>query len=952
MSIDVGEVLRHLDGAAFLLDLFPNSGTPDATGEARFFCPFHDDVSNPSASFNVHTKVFRCFSCPAQGNAVDLLAKATSQPRHVAVEYLARKLGVVSRKAINPHLIEQWHSDLIANVAVQQELLTRRGLGRESIVRWRLGWDPKKNRLMVPIRDEAGYIVNVRQYDLLKLYPADKKFLNVRGHSELRLFPHEAFQQQEVWLTEGELKMIGLAQRGFNSITATGGARGWKDEWDKLFEGKDVVIVYDVDATGQSRSLALARRLHGRAKQVKRLLLPLDPGKHPHGDVLDYLVLEGYRPEDLRNLERGTPVFSPEAVQAPGLLDDEEYETDLASASKAQYYLRRVRAPVIVSAKDTAPYIVPREFRVSCSRDLDCCERCPVFPMPADPVFEAPADDPDLLKLLDVTTRAQERELRELIGVPKECTSVDLVVTDTHNIEEVRLVPQLDTEHAPAQSSLEQAVVRAFFVGHGIETNATYSIKARSAVDPKNQRATLLAYEAQQNVDTLTSFEPSDEELLELEVFRPEAWTLDSLDARLDGLYEDLEANVTRVFQRRTLHVLMDLVWHSALYVTLVDEPMKGWVDALVIGDSGQGKSETANRLHQHYGLGERIDMKGASVAGLKGGLQETGTRWFVTWGVVPLNDRRLVVLEEVKGAPVEVLQALTDMRSSGVAELTKIERRRAYARTRMLWITNPRSDRRIETYSFGVHALKELMGSLEDVRRFDAALIVASNEVDLSQIDLTGRSTVPHRFTSELCRRLILWVWSRRAPQVVFEPAAREACVALAHEQASRYSSSVPLVEPADHRWKLARLAAALAARTFSASEDRRSLVVREAHVRWVVRFLDQIYSNRFMGYDTFSQVQTLDSTLVDPEGLRSALVEVEFPEATVRGLLRSNEIRMSDLVDWSDLDKERAKTLLSVMVRSNALQRRGSGYVKTGAFIEFLKRLDLKTKGNGHDF
>ena len=942
MPLDPKEVFERLDGTAFIRELYPETGPPDQSSEVRILCPFHDDAPHPSGTFNISTKLFRCFSCDAKGDAASLLAQAQKVTRRLALEYLARKVGVQTSATISSQLVETWHHSLRISAPILEELWRRQGVDVTSVERWRLGWKHKEQRLTIPVRDETGAVVNVRQYDLLKVHDEKKKFLNVRGHGQLRLFPIEALNASAVVITEGELKAIGLVQRGVNAISVTGGAAGWKDSWDVLFKDKQLWICYDVDDTGRARSRALARRLVRHAKEVRLIQLPLDRSKHPHGDVNDYFVKDGYQPQDFTNLMVGTEPWTP--VSEPvGINDDTVYEVSLGSASKSQYFMHRVRTPVIVSAKDTAPYIIPKDVQVNCSRDLEVCPSCPVWAQPEDATWTVEADDPDALRLIDVPTKIQEKELKEMVGIPTKCTLSEVVVTDTHNLEEIRLVPQLDTSGSSPTYG-EQTVARAYYVGHGIETNATYSLKARVSAHPKTQHATLLAYEAEPNVDSLTSFEPAKEELDALSVFQPAEWTDAALEAKLADIYEDLELNVTRVYQRRPLHQLMDLVWHSVLYITLTEEPQKGWVDALVIGDTGQGKSETATRLLKHYGLGERVDMKGASVAGLKGGLQDTQSRWFVTWGVIPLNDRRLVVLEEVKGCPPEVLQALTDMRSSGVAELVKIERRRAWARTRLLWISNPRSDRKIETYAFGVFAIKELVGSLEDVRRFDAALVVASNEVPPEVIAKSIRSSArPHVYTSELCRRLLLWTWSRRHDQVEFTSDAKEACFDLALQQSSRYSSAIPLVEPADHRLKLARLAASLAARTFSTDESRQKLLVRACHVQRVVKFLDDLYASRFLGYRDYSEVQKLDSEMTSADDIKAALLEVPFPLETIRGFVRTTEIRQSDVVDWSALDKEAARDLVSLLVRNNALTRRYSNYYKTGAFIEFLKKLEV---------
>ena len=91
--IDTSQVLARLDGVGFLKSLFPDAGEPDAKGWATFRCPFHAD-EHPSARYQISQNHFKCMACGAGGTAVDLLARATEKPRHVAAAALAKTLGV------------------------------------------------------------------------------------------------------------------------------------------------------------------------------------------------------------------------------------------------------------------------------------------------------------------------------------------------------------------------------------------------------------------------------------------------------------------------------------------------------------------------------------------------------------------------------------------------------------------------------------------------------------------------------------------------------------------------------------------------------------------------------------------------------------------------------------------------------------------------------------------
>src|SRR5206468_149150 len=63
--------------------------------QVRGRCPVHGSSSPRSRSFSAHLglDVWRCFVCEAQGNALDLWARATGQELYPAVLELYRQLG-------------------------------------------------------------------------------------------------------------------------------------------------------------------------------------------------------------------------------------------------------------------------------------------------------------------------------------------------------------------------------------------------------------------------------------------------------------------------------------------------------------------------------------------------------------------------------------------------------------------------------------------------------------------------------------------------------------------------------------------------------------------------------------------------------------------------------------------------------------------------------------------
>lgn len=175
-------------------------------------------------------------------------------------------------------------------------------------------------------------------------------------------------------------------------------------------------------------------------------------------------------------------------------------------------------------------------------------------------------------------------------------------------------------------------VVTGFVLGTDIELNSTYLLEGVPYPHPATQKACVLIGTAEEEADNLDTFEPSEQDMTDLKIFQPNAWTYEDLVKKLNKVYRDLEQNVTHIYKRRELHLALDLTYHSALSIDFAGKRINGWVNALVAGDSSQGKSEASIKLMEHYGLGERVDCKNASTAGLIGGLQQMGVRWFVSW--------------------------------------------------------------------------------------------------------------------------------------------------------------------------------------------------------------------------------------------------------------------------------------------------------------------------------
>lgn len=941
-ELSVVNVLRELEQLGWEYEFVGDE-------EVKCLCPAHADKTS-SCSINVDKKLFKCHAagCGQTGDFISFMAYATKGSRSAIVEYIRNQYEVDHIKIIDPSVIEKYHQKIWESGALKKQLYNR-GLTDDAIRNYRLGVDDK-NRISIPIKNKSGSIVNIRRYKPGS--PSKEKMKNTRGMGKIRLYPISQLSYDEIVIAGGECKAIVIAENmnkhNIGGICCTGGEDNWNSEFSLEFKNKKVYICYDVDQQGIAGANKIAARIKTFASWVGVVNLPLDVEKYPNGDVNDYFGEENKTDSEFLELLRQVKEWEPERKQQDKIDNHKAINLPLFEITKAKHTRKRLKTKAVITAMDTTPYLVPRNVAVECDRNQAGCADCPVYGYDCKDdfaVLEISKTSSSIIELVDANKLIKNNAIREGLRIPK-CKSCIFHVRSYYNVEDVRICPQLEISNR----SDDNVVLPALTVSHGLKMNTAYELSGVSYPHPKTQQAVFLVGESVPCEDALDTYKPTNEEIEKLKIFQPEEWSVEGIGYKLEDIYQDLSYNVTRIFDRFNLHLFIDLVYHSPLLIPFDGRDEKGWTEILVVGDSAQGKSETTKRLMDHYGLGEKIEVKNASVAGLLGGLTQMGSRWLIQWGVIPRHDRRLVVLEELKGASTETIGRLTDMRSTGVAEIEKIEKRRTHARTRILALSNPRRDVPISGYSYGIEAARELIGGIEDLRRFDAVLIISASEIDSSNLNklISDRKPVKHKYTSDLCKKCILWAWTRNEKEIEFSIGAKNAILDSSNFLCSKFVDATPILDKGSTRLKIGRLAASLSCRTASFSDDGSKLEVKECHVRYIERLLDSVYSSPVSGYKAFSEAYRSTMKLNHEDEIKRRMLATPFPFDFLEQMLHADSVQLRDISDWTGWDRGESTDLLSFLVRKHALIRDRKVYRKNPKFIDLMRELqnsdDLK--------
>lgn len=899
-------------------------------------CPFHDDQS-PSLSIDLDRKgMFYCHSasCHAKGTSfIGFYVKKHDVSYSVALQQIYEKY---IRPIVPLHEVIEWHDALINSAIVQEWLLEKRGISHSTITRYKLGFDG--SRVTIPIENEFGFLVNVRRYDISG--KSDHKMLSYKkGYGKAALYPPPAMSMSTIVLVGGELDCLLGRQLGINCMCSTGGEGYWNEHFNDLLSGKDIIILYDNDDAGREGSQLVASYLKSKANSIKIAHYGIDGI-----DLTDYIIYHNGTADGLKGILREAEIVS----EAPSVSQGKVFKrVKLQDAAQASMRGKPIEFKAHVAGKDIQPYIVPHKVKITCLTRPD--KKCPACAGPEPYVHRMTVDlhDERVLGFLNCTEKQLMARLKEMAGNKSRC-SVKVEVEESVNFEELRLIPPIEIDD---DGSLEfKYVMRtAYIQGYNIDANATYIFRGYMYPDPDTQHTVFLLVDYEHAADQLDNFSLTPQRVIELQQEFPGGQDVQRIHNYLGRTYKYLSHAVTKIYKRRALHQAIDLAFHSALGFNFNHEFIRrGWLDVLVMGDTRTGKGYITERLCSYYGVGEVASGENCTFAGLVGGVQQIGSRksWAVSWGFLPRNNRRLVVIDEAGAVAGDTLSRMSRVRSEGIAEVFKIVTERTLARTRIIWNANPTNGRSIREFEHGVEAVATLAERKEDIARFDYAVIVASDEVDPAIINRLQEEKVPDRpLFQKACRDLLLWIWSRTVDQVVFENSAVQVILSAAIRLGKKYHHSIPLIQIENVREKIAKVAVAVAGRVFSTDATGSTIVVTEACAEYAVGFFDYVYTTEACAYDVYSALQSERNTLTSEDDLERLFATYkDRGNNFIASLLENSKITVKLIEASLNLDHILAKDVRNKLVELRAIKQEHTYWVKREPFIKWLRGMRTK--------
>ncbi len=292
------------------MELLEEQGKIENRGEGYYVCPFCDsgNKQNNTAAFHINGTRYNCFACDAHGDIFDLVGHMEGLPKGDFIKHYNRTLKIMrpyleggkpkkSRKEYIPEFCEpKDYTDYLhkchENVD-QTDYFINRGLNREVIDRFNLGYDTEKKVATIPYNSDCkGYVHRILWESDNKYCKFGNEIFNIGAlYSESidkLLFGIDDY----VFITEGQIDAMSFEKIGLSAV-----GLGGVNEVSKLVNqlknhscDKVLVLALDNDKAGRRATGKFIEELAEAELDQKYILISDLYGKYK--DANEYLVAD------------------------------------------------------------------------------------------------------------------------------------------------------------------------------------------------------------------------------------------------------------------------------------------------------------------------------------------------------------------------------------------------------------------------------------------------------------------------------------------------------------------------------------------------------------------------------------------------------------------------------------------------------------------------------------
>lgn len=874
-------------------------------------CPFHNDT-DASFTVNSETDEWYCHACQKGGTPVQFIEEYYDVEKKIA-EYAYSLFQDTDKFPFPTEEQVEKYQEQLKKMPRYLDHLHEFGITDEVIEHFQLGYNDL--RIIFPIKGKTGRWVNLRKYlptqERSGASANTPKMIQTRGLGSKRYYPYEAFDDKynEIFIVEGEKDCLVARSQGLNAVTNTAGSNIPTQEI-YLFADKIVYLMLDTDAAGTRTTKQYIQLLRTVAKEVHQIVLPAK-------DFTEYFMSS--RDTDVKQYEvqvKGLDVnkHSDDACVTNVSLGKSEYVENLNS------WVRLENMSVV--GTDPKTFTVPKKLKAVC-RDMHCTKPCALGMGNDNAIVDV--DPRQLLQFVSSSDMAQDTYLRKLFG----CKSIISEPAEYTNVQQLLFQETASFVDGLEESTFEHRYGIYLYEEGRLLPTTRYNFEACRVTDPRSQMNYYVIREATPVTDGLDKstnidigyFSAIASGATSFRDFIAEHYKLWLADLGIEG--------------RPDLFAAIALTYLSVTEIEWKGGKLKGWLDTMCIGDTRTGKSQMAQRFVKTLSKGAYINGENARRTGVIGGVQRLGDSWVITWGAIPMNDKGLLVIDEASGLEVEDVKELSATRSSGAITINKIAKGEAKARTRLIWLSNPRSGRNIEDFYWkGYGAFQEYIPVVEDQARYDLVLTAAREDVTkLNGIDSVSK--VP----KEKWKTLINFAWNVPAEDIIISQATKDAINKQCEILDESYGGGPLVVGVAVHE-KVLRISCAIA--VLCGSIKNNQLIVEPKHTEWATEMLQWTYDKPTMDYKGYIQEYKKAQRRKTENNAFIRTLCAQNPALKI--LLSSNMFRGAQVREVLGIDSLEASKIISELLKRGLVRLSGSGaYVPDKMLIDIAKQMEV---------
>lgn len=902
--------------------------------ETAVCCPFTHHTengmeyteTNPSAHINKDKGLFHCKVCNKGLSEIAFIAEILGCTYEVATK--------LSKLFATKEDIFTWDDNTELTPEIHK-VINDLGIS-DSVI--------KELNLATELGDEIAFpvvmyskIVDVRSY---RPHDRANKIRSRVGSIAGMIIPFDIWRETDIdkWtlICAGEKDMAVARTNGFNAITLTGGEKALP-RFINPFLNRKIAIVYDHDDAGISGAKALAAFLQPHVKEVKVVTGFHEICKEHGEDITDFFTKYSGTAEQLKEYIKNADTFTQEEAREENIKRCPR--VSLLEASKPQYINKMVQSNVQVVATFEKAMPVPTTIYAKKINNTGDAKSNQML-VGEERNWELSENNcQDILKLIDNNfTEEQIRlNIRELLRISKSEREIRVEKPTKETVYECNVTDLFEV----TTRDIATIELNAYVLKKRLESGKKYLITYKLVPHPyKGQQLTMIIWDAEEVSDSVTNFNVTEDVKHQLQKFQ-----------QLDGTINEKITTLTEMAKAfigydgyNQLIQAIDLSYHTVLEFDFGSfKNIRGYLDTLIVAESRVGKSSTAEALQNLYGLGAFTSLAGnsATISGIIGGSNKVNGSYQTRAGLIPMNHRGLIIFEELAKCNSNLIKELTDIRSSNQVRIARVSGTLTLpALVRMITLTNVVSRgskvKPINAYPNGIEILEDLIGTPEDMARYDIMLVMG--DTGSKMIDPLWEPTQP--FEVEDYRTRIRWVWSRTPDQIVIDKEIGRYIVGKCNDINQIYDSHIKIF--GTEAWKkVSRLAIAIAGYLVSTDSTYEKIVVTKEHVDYAINYLIQCYDNPTFKFKEFVAMEKSYST-IDDAGIELLQELYNHNPSICLQLERLSRTNRQNLMAASGLDNDLYNKLMQKLTQGLFVQYEGYDIVPTQRFRHGMSKIN----------